>query len=997
MVRVLQAIDSGSIHREFTVEQHVVDQLVAQQGYRLRQPGDYDQLLALDRGLVLEFIRTTQPDEWRKLVDQYSLTAETEFFKQLERNLRDNGTLWVLRNGIKLIPGIHFRLCYFQPASNLNPELVQRYEANILSVIRQVRYSLKNENCIDTVLFVNGLPIATIEFKNNLTGTTIKHAEKQYREDRSPAGEPLLTFARGALVHFAVDESNVSMTTRLRNGATRFLPFDRGRNGGAGNPDIPGEFRTAYLYADQPEGLAIFGRQTLLAILGKYLHIERSESGHESLIFPRFHQLDAVRALMAHARAHGSGQNYLVQHSAGSGKSNTIGWTAHQIVNLHDDRDQPLFDTAIVVTDRRILDSQLQNTIAQFEQVPGMVKKIEGTSAQLRAALKSNARIIVSTIQKFSTDNLQTLTGQSHKRFALIVDEAHSSQSGRTAQALANALTREETTSDDIEDAIAAQQKNRGPQPNISYIAFTATPRNVTLERFGLKGPDGLPHPFHLYSMRQAIREGFILDVLQNYMTYKAYYELEKAIASDPQFKTKKAQRKVARFAHLHPTAIGQKVEVMVEHFRKHVQPEMGGHAKAMVVTASREAAVRYYLGIKHYIAEQGYTGITPLVAFSGEVFVDGIRYTEPELTGFSESQLRDKFDTGDYQLLVVAEKYQTGFDQPKLCAMYVDKKLDGLQAVQTLSRLNRTAPGKQATYILDFQNAVEDIQEAFRPYYEATTIEEPTDLNQIYALEARIRKFAILDPGEIANFADYYYKHDLLPYDRSIMQHIVQAAANRFEQLPDEGRQEEFRQLLKSFQRFYAFVSQIAPLADTDLERLYTYSTWLVRLLPDRDNPPEIEITNDMLELHAFKIKQLTGAQDASLKPGDTVALPAIREFAARPYSAEEEKSLSEIIKSFNDRHGTRFTDADFLRYEQVNQEILDPAMIQMLRSNPRDVVYNAFREAFFAGAIKLFQRDAEMRSIVTSDPVARDNAIRFFFDRAFRQANDTPLPPSS
>ncbi len=987
---------ASSIHKEDMVEQHVVDQLVTQQGYRLRAPEDHDRPLALDRDLVLEFIRATQPDEWGKLVDQYAVTAETEFFKQLERNLKDHGTLHVLRNGIKLIPGIHFRLCYFQPASNLNPDLVRLYEANILSVIRQVRYSLKNENCIDSVLFVNGLPIATIEFKNNLTGSTIKHAEKQYRTDRSPAGEPLLTFKRGALVHFAVDEYNVSMTTRLQNGATRFLPFDRGRDGGAGNPDILGEFRIAYLYADQPEGLAIFGRQTLLAILGKYLHIERSDAGHESLIFPRFQQLDAVLELMGHARAHGSGQNYLIQHSAGSGKSNTIGWTAHQIINLHDDADQPLFDTAIVLTDRRILDKQLQGTIAQFEQTPGVVKKIDGTSAQLKKALESGSRIIVSTIQKFSTENLKTLTGQSHKRFALIVDEAHSSQSGKTAQSLSDALTREETTSDDIEDAIAAQQKNRGPQPNISYIAFTATPRNVTLERFGIKGPDGLPHPFHLYSMRQAIEEGFILDVLQNYMTYKAYYELEKAIDSDPQFKTKKAQRKVARFAHLHPTAIGQKVEVMVEHFRKHVQPEMDGHAKAMIVTASREAAVRYYVGIKHYIEEQGYTGITPLVAFSGEVFVEGIRYTEPDLTGFSERQLRDKFGTDDYQLLVVAEKYQTGFDQPKLCAMYVDKKLDGLQAVQTLSRLNRTAPGKQTTYVLDFQNAAEDIQEAFRPYYEATTIEEPTDLNQIYALEARIRKFALLDPDEIARFADYYYKRDLLPYDRTIMQGIVQAAADRFEDLPDEGQQEEFRQLLKSFQRFYAFVSQVAPLADTDLERLYTYSTWLIRLLPDRENPPEIEITDDMLELHAFKIKQLTEAQDVSLKPGETESLRAIREFAAKPYSADEQKSLSEIIKSFNDRFGTQFTDADFLRYEQVNQEILDPAMVQMLRNNPRDVVYNAFKEAFFAGAIKLFQRDAEMRSIVTSDPDARDKAIRFFFDRAYTQANDSALPPS-
>jgi type I restriction enzyme, R subunit len=975
----------GLIHREVVLEEHLVARLVAEQGYEPRSPEAFDRALALDRELVIRFVQETQPDQWEKLTAHYATSAEKELFTQLDRALKDRGTLDVLRHGIKLIPGITFALCFFQPASNLNPELVRRYEANILSVMRQVRYSQKNENAIDVVLFVNGIPVATLELKNLLTGSTFRHAEKQYRTDRSPAGEPFLTFKRGALVHFALDGDNVSMTTRLRNGATRFLPFNRGRDGGAGNPDIPDEFRVAYLYKDLPDGKAIFGRETLLAIIGRFLHLEGKQE-EQSLIFPRFQQLDAVRKILQHARAMGAGQHYLIQHSAGSGKSNTIAWTAHQIITLHDELDRPLFDTAIVVTDRVVLDRQLQETVAQFEQTKGVVKKIDGTSRQLKEAIEGGARIIITTIQKFGTEHLQVVTGQAHRKFALIIDEAHSSQSGKSAQALADALTREATSSDDIEEIIAAYQRHRGPQPNISYLAFTATPRNVTLERFGTAGPDGMPQPFHLYSMRQAIEEGFILDVLQNYSTYQAYYELEKAIADDPELNSKKAQRRVARFAHLHPTAIGQKVEVMVEHFRRHVAAEMQGKAKAMVVTASREAAVKYYFGIKAYIANHGYDGIAPLVAFSGELKLDGVPWTESAINQFPETQLREKFDTDDYQLLIVAEKYQTGFDQPKLCGMYVDRKLAGLQAVQTLSRLNRTVPGKDRTYVLDFQNSIEEIQEAFRPYFEASELEEPTDLNQLYALESRIWTFGLLDREEIERFAAIYYNRLLTPADRIALEGLVRLAVQRFELEEDEGRQEEFRQLLKSFGRFYSFVSQVVRLDDTGLEKLSSYGAWLVRLLPDREIPPDIEITDDMLQLQAFKIVQQEEGT-GSLTAGDTKALKPIGDFGAR-YTAEEKKSLSEIITAFNERHGTEFTEADFLRFEQVNASILDEQMIQMLRNNPADVVFSAFSEAFFRGAIQLFQRDADMKSIILSDPAAREQATRHFFKRAWREA---------
>ncbi|MBN8819203.1 DEAD/DEAH box helicase family protein [Altererythrobacter sp. H2] len=985
-------------HKEQVVQDHLIARLVAGEGYELRDAkADYDRALAMDRALILRFVQNTQPDEWTKLEGHYTSAAEDTFFKQLEKSLKDRGLLDVLRQGIKIVPGIKFALCYFRPASGLEPKRVTEYEANILSVMKEVEYSERHGGRLDVALFLNGLPVATMEAKNLLTGSNFRHAEKQYRQDRSPAGEPLLTFKRGALVHFALDEDNVSMTTRLQNGRTRFLPFNRGRDGGAGNPDIEDEFRVAYLYNSGEWGAAIFSRAVLLDIIGRFIHLDTSGKS-EALIFPRFQQLDAVRKLMAHAGQFGAGRNYLIQHSAGSGKSNTIGWLAHHAINLHDTDDKAVFNTAIIVTDRIVLDRQLQNTVSQFEQTQGVVRKIDGTSKQLKQAIAKGARIIVTTIQKFSTEHLKEISGQGDRTFAVIVDEAHSSQSGKSAQAMTDALTRAADSSDDIEDIIAAYQKARGPQANISFFAFTATPRNVTLERFGTKGADGLPHPFHLYSMRQAIEEGFILDVLQNYMTYKAYYELEKAIEDDPQLSGRRGQSRVARYANLHPTAIGQKVEIIVEHFRRHVAKMLDGQAKAMIVTGSRDHALRYFFGVRDYIKAQGYTDLRALVAFSGELNFDGQTYTEADLTGFAETELPGRFDgfkpdgtpyPEQYQILIVAEKYQTGFDQPKLCAMYVDRKLAGLQAVQTLSRLNRTRPGKDQTYILDFQNAIEDIQDAFRPYFEVTALEANSDPNLVYDLEGRLFKFAYLDKDEIERFAATYYQGALDGHDRARLEGLVRQAVARFEADDDEGRQEEFRQLLRSYMRFYSFIAQVMKLEDTSLEKLYSYGAWLARLLPNRQIPPEIEITDDMLRLQKFKVEQKEQG-DASLAAGDTAALKAISEFGAKPYTEDEKKELSEIVKAFNERHGTQFTQADMIRFEQVNEEILGDDLADMLRNNPPDVVYAAFAQAFFQGAVRMFQRDNEMRNIVLTDAEARDKATRHFFNRALRQVRD-------
>lgn len=980
---------TADIHQEKVFEEHIVACLTSDQGYIERDcPSHYDVAHALDPELLFRFLKDTQPEAWQVLEEHYSAQAEAEVLKRLGKALTDNPTHIVLREGLKLVPNIRFALCFFKPASNLNPDLTRLYEANILSVMRQVTYSAKNKNAIDLVTFVNGIPVTTLEVKNLLTGQNVKHAEKQYRQDRSPAGEPLLTFKRGAIVHFAVDQDNVSMTTRLMNGKTRFLPFNRGRDGGAGNPDVPGENRVAYLYKDLPDTKAVFSREVLLDLIGRFIHLERS-GGKEVVIFPRFQQFDAVRKVLADARSKGAGQNYLIQHSAGSGKSNTIAWTAHQIINLHDAGDQPLFDTAIIVTDRLVLDRQLQNTIGGFAQTEGVVKKIDGTSRDLKDAILKGARIIITTIQKFGTEHLATISGQGGRNFAVIIDEAHSSQSGKAAQAMSDALTRDANSSDDIEDLILAFQKARGPQKNISFLAFTATPRNVTLERFGRIGPDGTPRPFHLYSMRQAIEEEFIVDVLKNYTTYGAYYQLEKTIEDDPAFKGRKAQSRVARYASLHPTAIDQKVEVIVEHFRRHVAGKLNGQAKAMIVTQSREHALRYWQQLNRYIEDKGYTDLKALVAFSGDLTVDGNVWTEATANGFAETELPKKFDTDEFQILVVAEKYQTGFDQPKLVAMYVDKKLAGLQAVQTLARLNRSYGKDKPTFVLDFQNTMEEVKEAFAPFFEATALEERTDLNQIYDLEQRIASSTYIHKDEVERFADQFFKGDLTTQDRLKLEGTVRLAVDRFELDEDEAQQEEFRQLLKSFQRFYAFVAQVVSLNDAWLEKLYAYTAWLSRLLPSRDVPADIAITDDMLTLSAFKLQK--GEEgSASLNAGDTRSLDPITEFGANPYTEEEEKSLSEIIDSFNERHGTKFSREDFVRFERVTRDIMDEDMTEMVKNNPADVVYNAFSQAFFQGMVRAFQQDNEMRNIVMTDKDARDQATRHFFKRAQRQARE-------
>ncbi|MCF8486850.1 MAG: DEAD/DEAH box helicase family protein [Rhodobacteraceae bacterium] len=993
------ALAREKLHTEEAVEIHLVDQLVRRQGWTERPYTAFDRKLALDPEMTEAFIRATQPEAWKKLADQYPGKERETLARQMEARLKAVGTLEVLRKGITIVPGIKITLCSFKPSSTLNATLTQAYEGNRLTVMRQVRYSLRSENAIDIVLFINGVPISTMELKNTLTGSTYQTAEKQYRRDRHPNGEPLLTFKRGALVHFALDQDNVSMTTHLNNGSTRFLPFNRGRDGGAGNPDIEDEFRIAYLYRDLPSRKAVLSREVLLGIIQRFVLVDEVEQPDgrkkRNTIWPRYQQMDAVHALVQDAKERGAGQNYLFQHSAGSGKSNTIAWAAHHLATLHDDQDQPVFDTIIIVTDRVVLDRQLQATVKSFSQTPGYVKAIDGTSRQLRAAIEQGAKIIISTIHKFSTDQLSVLKNEAGKRFAIIIDEAHSSQSGKHADSMARVLAEGELNDDEAEldateQALLDLQRLRGPKANLSYLAFTATPKNVTMERFGRATESG-PRPFHLYSMRQAIEEGFILDVLRNYQTYKSYARLEKAIEDDPRLLERKSAKQVARFIEFHETAMDQKAAVIVEHFRRHALDELNGNAKAMVVTASREHAIRTHRAITRYIDQNAYAGLRALVAFSGEVEVDGQEYTEVGINGIGEKELPRHFDGDMYNVLVVAEKYQTGFDQPKLVAMYVDRKLNGVQAVQTLSRLNRTYPGKDRTFILDFRNEIEDIQKAFKPYYNVTELEDVSDPNQVYNLHARLMTFGVLQAEEVDRFIDRFIAARQRADERPVLEGIVRQAVARFNADLDENRQEEFRQTLSSFLRFYSFISQVVNLRDTELEKLHIYGAWLKRILPSRQAPQGDDVTDDMLELAAFKLVPQGETTDASLPTDAKEALSPIDRFGANPYTEEEQATLSEIISSFNQRHGTNFTDEDYIRFEAVNTAIVDDdAWSEMLRNNPPHDVRPRFDAEFMRRSIQAFQRDNAMRNAFMQDQEAREMLMALMFQRAVRAAGD-------
>ena len=761
--------------KEKRFEQDIEEYLITKGGYTKGNPKDFNRELALDTGALLTFIKSSQPKEWKKHERNYGVESEKKFIERFCHEVKDNGLLKVLRKGF-IDRGAKFRVVFWKPETDYNETTAKQYADNILHCTRQLHYSLSNQNSIDIVLLINGIPVVSMELKCQFTGQDTANAIKQYKLNRA-GKETIFEFKNRVLVHFAVDLTNVYMTTRLEGDKTYFLPFNQGSNGagnvgGKGNPINPNGYDTAYLWEN------VLCKDRLLEILHKYLHLEviMGEPKSERLIFPRYHQLDVVTKLLEHVKENGCGHNYLIQHSAGSGKSNSIAWLAHRLAGLHNNNNEKIFQSVIIVTDRRVLDSQLQNTVYQFDHTLGLVQNIDKGSGQLKEAIEAGAGIIITTLQKFPY--IYKDVKSTNKRFALIVDEAHSSQTGDSARMLRRALAdtekvleeyakiegEEEAARKDDEDKLLDELASHGKQENLSFFAFTATPKEKTLNIFGWKDENGKYHPFHIYSMRQAIEEGFILDVLKNYMQYSVYYKIAKTIPNNPELDTTAAVKAIKNFETLHPHNISQKTAIMLGHFRSVTMHKIGGKAKAMVVTPSRLHAVRYVQEFRRQIKDKGYDGLEVLVAFSGEIEDDGETLTEERMNKnkagetISKDALPAAFHSDEFGMLIVADKYQTGFDEPLLHTMFVDKKLSGVKAVQTLSRLNRTMRGKMDTFILDFVNTADDIKESFQPYYEETVLEEETNPNVVYDIKNTLDEFRVYQQSEVDRFTDIFY-----------------------------------------------------------------------------------------------------------------------------------------------------------------------------------------------------------------------------------------------
>jgi len=974
--------------KEAQFQQDIISAMVAE-GWLTGPASGYDRRTALYTEDFLGYFKDAWPERWDKFAKANPNNPESVLVQKLVRELEQDGTLDVLRHGFKL-PGVKIEVCSFKPDHGMNPDTLKRYQCNRLRVVPEVSYSPhfregEYNPRLDLVLFVNGIPVATLELKSEFK-QSVENAKRQYRQDRpvkdplTRKPEPLLTFKRGALVHFAVGQNEVAMTTKLAGKDTFFLPFNLGSaEGGAGNPlpEDDSQYATSYLWQRlmQPDAW--------LKVLGRFLHLDKKTSEgfdgtpvtKETMIFPRYHQWEVVNTLINTTRAEGPGKRYLIQHSAGSGKSNSIAWTAHQLASLYDEVGQRLFNSVIVITDRTVLDKQLQDTIYQFEHAQGVVKQInretssQSKSEQLAEALAEQTRIIIVTIQTFPAlfDALDKYPKLASGRYAVIADEAHSSQTGSSASKLKQILGSDAPDAEEIsaEELLDAAVAARAPNERISYYAFTATPKAKTLELFGRPAnpalpasADNKPEAFHLYSMRQAIEEGFILDVLQNYTTYSTAWKIAHPDGDDDdeEVDSKKARMKLARWVRLHPYNISQKVEVIVEHFRANIRHLLGGQAKAMVVTSSRQEAVRYQLAVQAYVKQMGYNDVHPLVAFSGSVLPDEVipeEVTESSSllnAGLNGRDLAQAFDTQDFNVMIAANKYQTGFDQPKLCAMYVDKKLQGVDCVQTLSRLNRTFGDSKETFILDFFNEPQDILDAFLPYYTKAELTDVTDPQIIYDLQKKLDAegvyhwqeveafaMAFFDPKAAASKLSYYCtpakerfakryafsvesRQQALDYKRTAEANGDSAGLKKAEHaLKEAGEQVDqldlFRKNLQSFVRLYEFLSQIVPYEDRELEQLCVFAKHLHPLLRvDRLQQDDVDVGE--LQLSHYRLSKRAEHQlrlseedgEYTLKPGSDVG-------SGKPHDPEK-KRLSEIIEALNDIFGAEVSDEDQLQF---------------------------------------------------------------------------------
>lgn len=965
--------------KEKRFEQDIEESLLTAGGYQRGDPAAFDRALAMDRSAFLTFIKESQPKEWMKYQKVYGAESEKQLVARFCHEVKQIGLLKVLRKGFS-DRGVKFRAVYWKPETFMNEASRAQYEANLFHVTRQLHYSLSNQNSIDIVLFMNGIPVVSMELKCQFTGQSTANAIAQYKFDRA-GNDAIFEFKNRVLVHFAVDLENVFMTTRLQGSSTYFLPFDQGSNGagnvgGKGNPTPAHGYATAYLWE------SVLQKDRLLEILQKYLHVEKDKkTGEERMIFPRFHQLDVVTKLLADTKQNGAGHNYLIQHSAGSGKSNSIAWLAHRLTGLHSDADEKIFQSVIIVTDRRVLDSQLQDTVYQFDHVEGVVQKIDKNAKQLKEAIEAGTGIIITTLQKFPVIYKEVRSG--NKRFAIIVDEAHSSQTGDAARKLKRALAdtdkileefarqegAEEAERKDDEDKLLDELAAQGFHENLSFFAFTATPKDKTLQMFGQKDENGKHRPFHVYSMRQAIEEGFILDVLKNYMTYNMYYRIAKSIPDNPELDTTAGVRAIRRFETLHPHNISQKTAVILEHFRNVTMHKIDGKAKAMVVTASRLHAVRYLLEFRRQIAEKGYTDMDDLVAFSGEITDEGIQYTEEKMNKtksgetVKEKQLPEVFHGEDFGMLIVAEKYQTGFDEPLLHTMFVDKKLSSVKAVQTLSRLNRTRRGKQDTFVLDFVNTAEEILESFKPYYEETVLDQETDPNVIYDIKNTLDGLRVYQEMEIEAFAKIFYSDARQEAgDLGALQGTLKPANDRYLALDDE-KKELFKSTLARFNRIYAFITQVCRMFDREMHKFSVYAKFLAMRLPKGDTA--IVDVDDKVMLEYYKLeKDFEGGIGLEGTPEGFT--PITGEAGRRE---KKKDPLTVIIEKINEKYGTTFTEMDKVLLQIENDYAADGQWQSYAASNDRKTFMLLFEKDFPNMAATRYEKNEEFFVKLFSD----------------------------
>lgn len=952
--------------KEITFEEDIEFSLL-ENGYIKGNPSTYDKEKAIDMTTLITFIKKTQPKQWSRFERQCNSDIEKKFYKAVNDAINSYGLIKVLREGFSY-RGIKFKIVHFKPESKLNHELIDLYNKNILTCTRQFHYSLDNNNSIDMVLSVNGIPVVALELKNQLTGQNVENAKLQYMYDRNPR-ELCFNFNKRILVYFAVDLYDVYMTTKLEGKNTYFLPFNQGSNGaghdgGAGNPQNPHGYATSYLWEK------VLQKDSLLEILQKYIHLDIKEQKvikdnkekkeiKKKIIFPRYHQLDVVTKLVEDVRKNGSGKNYLIQHSAGSGKSNSIAWTSYRMANLHDENDKNIFNSVIVVTDRKVLDSQLQDTISSFDHRAGLVETIDDkkTSKDLRDAINDGKKIIITTLQKFPVI-YEEIDDNKGKNFAVIVDEAHSSQTGSSALKLKSALAdtqdalkeyaeiegKAEEELLDGEDKLVQELLVHGRHKNLSFFAFTATPKPKTLEMFGEERDDGTFHPFHVYSMRQAIEEGFILDVLKNYMTYRNCYKIAKSTPDNPSLPVSKATKTVRKYKSLHPHNLQQKTAIMVEHFREITKNKIGGRAKSMVVTASRLHAVRYYHEFKRYIEKMGYDDVDILVAFSGVVKDGEMEYREPDLNidkegnHVSEKQLPSKFHD-DFNVLIVAEKYQTGFDEPLLHTMFVDKKLNGVKAVQTLSRLNRICKGKTDTFVLDFVNTADEIRDAFLPYYTETSLDEELNVDLIYKTQSQLRDYRLYNDDDIEKFVKINFKSGKQnATDLGKMTSLLKPIVNRYMDLNEDDRY-KFLRTIRNFNKWYSYIIQITRMFDKDLHKEYSFTSYLQKLLP-RNKAADVDLEGK-LKLEFYKLEE-TFKGDITLNPSiEDTELVNVKDIDAGD-KKEEDELLENIIRKINERFEGKFTEGDRVIVETIyNKCLKDNAKLKKQAKNNDSEVF--------------------------------------------------------